>query len=353
MEFLILFFYNFSTMKKLFLLAVFTLITLPLAACSNSEHKTKLSFGNLANNEVMDLSYQEIISKVDSGENMIISSYYGYVTSCQCQSIFDEILKEYISTTHYLIYSFNNEEMEVSKDKYGFMNFNYSVPSIYIVDSGKIVHSFFYNQKAYEKIFTNSDALKQRIGKYCIDPDYYYVDEQYIDNNINKEEKIGICYIRKSCPDCSYLIPNFLIPYNKNKDIKVKTWIFDLDPYYESENYQLIKEKYHLSYESNNQFGYSNGKVPTVQYYENGILKSACVYFNDVVSYSNEEDYYFISETYYTEERVSALSYLTNEYVLNNKKLQKEEVVLPYWINSYAAMIHNQIIECFYNYYFI
>lgn len=340
-------------MKKHFLKAFLFIYLFGFVGCSGSSSKTKLTFGNYISNDPFEIAYSSVIDRLENKENMLLASYYASIPSCECQQVFYEVLKDYIKDTHYNVYLFNSQEIKESQDEYGLINQGYSSPILYIINKGKVKATFKYTQKANVKIFENKKELTKKIDKYFTKPSFYYVDDAYLDENLNKQNKVGLCIVRESCSDCKYLIPSFMIPYVEKHDLNTDVWVFDIDSFKGTDAYQDIKDKYQLSETSNEKFGYSNGVVPTTQYYEKGNLIDASVYFNDKVELDNQTGNYKITETYYTEKRISDLAYLDESYVLENKTIEKEEIVSGYWLPSYSSIIHNEIIEKFYNKYFL
>ena len=341
-------------MKSKFLLPFLTLIFGSTIGCSNSVNPIKLSYGSYIDEEAKSISYEQLKMRVESGENMLVASYYKNIDACECQKDFYNLIKDYMSENHYLFYSFDCGEMEDSKDDYGFVNLEVSAPSLYIINKGKVFKKYSYTQKAYEKVFKDYSFLTKEINKYCRKPSLFYVNEDVINSNLKTKDKIGIAYVRSSCPDCTYFLPNFLIPFTEAVDLNVETWIYDIDYCYsDKEAYQKLKDSHQLSEEANGVLGYGNGVVPTIQYYENGILISACVYFNDTIAFDSEQNSYVISDTYYTESRVVNLPYLDYSDILLHKKINEDEISSSRWINECAAKVHNPIIEKFYRYYFL
>ena len=340
-------------MKRLFLRAFLLSYLLTLSGCNNVSGKAKLTFGNYISNDPFEITYSQAIDKMEAKENMLLASYYASIGACECQTVFYQVLKEYIAETNYNVYLFNSKEIQGSKDGYNLRNIGYAAPILYIINKGKVTATLSYTQKANEKIFTNKDDLSKTIDKYFTKPSYYYVDDAYLDQNLSKRDKVGLCTIRNSCSDCKYLIPNFMIPYSNENELSSEIWVFDIDEYKDTDKYQDIKDKYQLSETSNPKFGYLEGVVPTTQYYEKGILKDANVYLNDKVTYDNASNTYKITSTYYTSDRIQNLSYLDGEFVLLNKEIDKDELVSSYWLPYYASQIHNQIIKKFYDKYFL
>ena len=126
----------------------------------------------------------------------------------------------------------------------------------------------------------------------------------------------------------------------------------------EKAQYQAIKDKYKLSASSNEKFGYLNGVVPTAHYYEKGELKGAAVYFNDVVT-AREDGTVYISDSFYSPERMNYLTYLVDyhDWCIAKDYDVTYEVFHTiddeyFWIQEIAARFYTPIWNKFFDYYF-
>ena len=198
----------------------------------------------------------------------------------------------------------------------------------------------------------------------------YYVDQAYIDNKLSeKKDDLAVLYVRQGCSDCQYVLPKVIIPYINEHELGKQILIYDLQKEYElskNENateeekaiYQGIKDKYGLSASSNEIFGYQKGVVPTLQFYEKGELKDATIYFNDVVS-QKEDGSFFLSDSYYSSERLNSLSYLKGydfptvlkDMVINSESVLQTKTGAFYWSQEEAAKYHTPILRAFLDYY--
>ena len=219
-------------------------------------------------------------------------------------------------------------------------------------------------------MFQTLSGLRKVVKKIAKDPQYFYVDQEYLDNALfTIKEDVVVHYIWYFCPDCNDCFPEVLLPYSKANNLSKKIWIMDLaiegllfdhgafnknSPGY----IEFLHDHKMSSYEGNEEFGYDRGFVPTTQYWHNGELVDMNVYFNDEVT-KNDEGQFVLSRSYYSEERVQHLGY-TNE-VLQGKTLPEEQVnvsvnsetgVESYsWKMDYARLYHKPILEAFLNKY--
>ena len=93
--------------------------------------------------------------------------------------------------------------------------------------------------------------------------------------------------------------------------------------------------------------------MPTIHFYKKGVLSDASVFFNDEVS-QKEDGTYYISDSFYSEERLTSLKYA--EYIDNNvlkgMEINKEDVVTTatgytYWSQEKAAKYHAPLFQSF------
>ena len=202
-----------------------------------------------------------------------------------------------------------------------------------------------------------------RVHKVINKPVIYEVDDAFLDKSLKEKDQSVTLFVRAGCSDCLYALPNVLIPYINKHNINKEIWYFDLQNYYdlakkedaseeEKAQYPAIKNKYELSENSNQTYGYLEGVVPTIQYREKGVLKDAAVCFNDVVS-EKEDGSFYISNSFYTEERIPNLKYY-NGKPLKDMVIQgglKTPTGYCYWNQDDAIKVHQPIFEAFLNYY--
>ena len=69
------------------------------------------------------------------------------IGSCECQTTFYEVIKDFISATNYNIYLFNCDSIEGERDEFNFINPGYSSPILYIINKGKINYIAFLHHR--------------------------------------------------------------------------------------------------------------------------------------------------------------------------------------------------------------
>ena len=355
------------TMKKKRFLPICLLLPFAvLTSCqSNEKEKPILTYGTYIEttlNDLKVLSNDELISKVDSGEVFLLAAYQGeYSEDCLCWSTFETVIVNFINKYHQNVYLFDAQKQDDSIEDLNIKKVKESTPMLYIFSGKEQIGYFSYNNNKDKTIFedTSGDALHTRILKKVRTPKMFYVDDSYLEQKI--KGTAVVLYIRSACGDCKYVIPNLIIPYINNNNIKNEILVFDMQYYYElqknsdgsSEVYNSIKEKYYLTEKASLVYGYLEGVVPTIQYYNNGILDDSAVYFNDSIDIDNDGNYY-ISESFYDEARLTSINYAQNvkDNVIAGKQLPKEDVVTTtsgytYWAQEKAAKYHDPLFKAF------
>ena len=352
--------------KLLFLLPFMAIAATGINGCSQDK-RVRLTYGTLVGDKAEELEYGELATKVGRGENMLVAVYQDGLP-CGCWSTFHEVLDQYVAEYDTKAYYIASSQFSDESDKFGLTILKgTSDPTFALIKDGKKVNEYIYG-KDTKPMFQTLSGLRKVVKKIAKDPQYFYVDQEYLDNALfTTKEDVVVHYIWYFCPDCNDCFPEVLLPYSKANNLSKKIWIMDLaiegllfdhgafnknSPGY----IQFLRDHKMSSYEGNEELGYDRGFVPTTQYWHNGELVDMNVYFNDAVS-KNDEGQYFLSRSYYSEERVQHLGY-TNE-VLEGKILPEEQVQVTIdgenqsysWKMDYARLYHKPILEAFLNKY--
>lgn len=349
-------------MKKQLLFFLLTPMMLTSITGCTSKSGVKLTYGTYITEAENQSSYARVISRDDLALRMDANSKFNNenfmlvvapTNGCLCWANFQPILKEFVSQTHYLVYQISVDELQ-SGDTYG-INFKQGHVSMAIIKEGKI-----YKQYISSPIFDSLNAFKAEVDKYVSAPNLYYVSKDQLDAEIKgKHEPVLVNYVRETCSDCQYSLPKSLYPLANNNTFKVKMLIFDLDPFRADANeYASIKMEYHLSNKLDTTFGYGDGVVPTIHYYERGDIKDATVYFNDEVNLVDGE--YKVTKSFYTETRARNLNYLTGVKtpVLQGLTLNADDVsvydlteygmgIMYGWKQESADKYHKPLFDAF------
>ena len=369
--------YNNGTMKKKYLVLLgVPLLLASLIGCSST--KGFLTYGSYISQDINSLKIltnEELINKTkNEGETFLLATYQSqYSESCFCWSTFLNVIVSYNNEYHENIYLYDAQRQDSTISNLKIESFSDSTPCLYIFKGERQLAKYSYKNKKDKGLFedTSLKLLNTRIHQVVKKPVLYFVDKSYLENNLNKSKGVSVLFMRSGCGDCSYVLPNVIIPYINSKSLSKNIWLFDMQSYYDLRNdeaaseeekgqYKALKNQYGLSVSSNQTYGYQEGVVPTLQYYEDGILKDATVYFNDVISQKDDGTFY-ISDSYYTNERLPNLKYLKNskiDSVLKDKTISTDSIGITksgmhYWMQKDAAKYHTPILEAFLDYYLI
>ena len=125
----------------------------------------------------------------------------------------------------------------------------------------------------------------------------------------------------------------------------------------EKAQYQNLKNYYGLSEKGSPAYGYKNGVMPTIQSIKKGLIVDATVYFNDEIN-KKEDGTYYLSDSFYSEERLENLNYLKGcqfETVLKGMSINEGVLENPnggyYWSQEVASRYHTPILKVFLDYY--
>ena len=362
-------------MKKRYLaLFVTPLLFGSLTSCSNKA-KDCLTYGSAISqsiNSLETLTTVELYNKaMNEEETFLLAVYQGSYSEegCFCWPTFLNTIASYMNEYRNYVYLYDAQSQDDSIHDLKIDKFENSAPTLYIFKGKKQLAKYSYQNSRDQELFENSQVMHQKISKVVESAKLLFVDDAYLSNNLKEKQESVVIFIRKNCGDCSYVLPNVIIPYINSGKVSKKVYVYDIQSLYdlskkedatndEKQVYQAIKDKYQLSFSSNNDFGYQQGVVPTIQYYNGNVLKDASVFFNDVVGQKDDGSFY-IADSYYTNERLTKLSYLKDvnfTTVLKELTIEASNVLQTksgsyYWSQQDAAKYHTPILKAFLNRY--
>ena len=347
---------------KLFLLALMAPMMLTSISGCSTNSGMKLTYGTYIRSDdptatnATELNFGSLSKKMDttsdfSKENFLLVIYP--TNGCYCWTKFQNVLREFINDTNYLVYQIKITEF--GDDNLGFKMEQGNV-SLAIVKGGQIVKQYIASN-----ILENKETLKAEIDKYVKAPEIYYVDREYLNDAIKYQETVLVEYIWESCGDCQYASPNAVWEYAYKNTFKQKMYVVALDDIKDNQlTYKEFCDTHLLSDTFSDDFGYGKGYVPTFQFYESGELKNACVYFNDKVEMVEGE--LRVTRSFYSAKRRVNLDYASSVKVnvLEGLKLTAEDVddytAQGYgyvWKHESANKYHKPLFEAFMNKYAI
>lgn len=331
-----------------------------LGGCSSSNNKVDLMYGDL-HASVSTLSYDKLKEKVDSKQTFLLVVQYS--DGCICWSHEAKpVLDKFTEEQHVQVYHIKLEDLDAHENRF----------DIEIIQ-GNVTFAIFEEGKVKKCVTTSdSDTLKKYesfmsfMTSMVNFPRIYYVSLDDVDRLYRTEEKNIIYFGRSTCGDCGYIESHFLKDWSKsNPNYSKKIYLLDCDQTdirlddegkYNAEQWQTFKDDYGLSTKHNPTYGYDNGYVPTFFLIQGNIagvnFLSGCVSFNDSLEISG--DGYVVSNSYFTNERVSALSYIdakVEQKVLKGLSVPTSDVTLygtyPMWNHEAAEKYHNVYLENF------
>lgn len=360
-------------MKRKILLIPLTVFS--LIGCNKNENKNGkvyLNTGSLIDNEATKILFTDLKGMIYDKNSFLLAVYPGEKSSCGCWLNFSDNLNSFVKENKEIVYKINYGLLEDNRESFG-LDYLSDRPTFAIFKDGKLHKQWVYNKAGDDQdLFTSKTYFKNLVNKYTVAPKVLFLDQTMLDEKIKTDEFV-VMYEWKSCPDCTYCLPNAVYPYfkkgnNKDKkdiyiiDLQIKGLLLDEEGNYapNNENYINFKNEHGLSKKGNEDFGYNNGYVPTFQYYKNGKLESSSVYFNDVIGYNEQTSTYFIEDTFYTNERSSKLRYLDDfegEKSLLGLNIPSEQLNInsetnkASWKKEYAEIVHNPYLYAFFDYY--
>ncbi len=361
-------------MKKsvLFLLPF---MIIPFAtSCGGNGGKIDLTYGQMINNTLSDVSYDSLTSLVKDEKTFIIT--VAPSTNCTCWATFKNILYGYIAKTHVKVYTIKNTEFYNAESKL-MDTFGMTVMSdretFAIFENGKLKQHRVYDQKDY--IFKQQKDFEKYMEEVVNLPKAFEINLTQLDSIYASGKEAVIYFARNNCSDCGYVDTHYLRQYIKENASMNNMYILDCEALgirvYDKDNqltpeskvaWQNFKDKYGLSNAVNTELGYNTGYVPTFQLikgngesYGTSIL-SMSVTFNDTIS--EVDGKYVVTDSYYTAERAEKLSYTSkvDTKVLKGLELTADDVNVieigssfKYisWTHKSAEKYHNPLLKAF------
>ena len=355
--------------KTLFLLPIITVTSLGISGCNKSNKKARITYGTLVDTEVTEIEYGALSAKMAKKENLLISVYQDTQAgqACGCWRDFKATLNSYVKEYHTKIYIIARSQFSKDDETFGLTLLDGSEttsPTFALMKNGKKTNEYIYGNDN-KPMFTKLKDLRTAITKIARDPQYMLIDQDFLNKSLyeDKVDKAVVHYIWNFCPDCNDCFPNVLLPYSEKNVFNTLVWVIDLgipgilltdDGQFVgtgATTYVEFLEKYKLSKNGDEKFGYDRGFVPTTQVWNKGELVDATVYFNDEIKLVDGE--YKVTRSFYSEDRKANLSY-TDE-VLEGRSIPSEEVtasneggdVTYSWNAEAARKVHQPLLEAF------
>lgn len=338
-------------MKKLvkFLLPFLVCSSAFLTSCK-SDTRVYIEYGDPYVTETTVLSLNELDAKLKNKETFL---FVVNSNTCGCWTDFEAIINSFINENKVPCYRIDYNTI---KDVYTAFNIPYissSTTTFVIYENGEIKQCI--NSDEQSNIMRDKKTFAKYINENVILPGCYLITkEQY--HSIKESGKNAVVYfLRSECGDCKAINPGILKKYVANHQGANKIYCLDCQPYWRAssaEDYQSyldIKDELGLSTKNNPTFGYGKGVFPYFSYIENCTYASGAVIYNDTIT--KEDDKYTITESYYSKQRVSDLSY--TKTVLEGKRLKESQLNIGYgisWKHENADKYYGKILNSFLDY---
>ncbi len=314
-------------MKKKSLVLIPILI-LSLVGCDNTKSgEINLSYGSLIDSEATLINRSTLKSMCDNEESFILVVYPGEDSHCSCWQNFSKVIDSYVNEHEQIVYKINYGNLGGENNEFGLSIYS-DRPTVSFFSQGKLHTEHVYNTKNEQSFFKNLSSFEDLVEESTNSPHVIYIDEDILESWVNENETFTIMYEWSTCPDCQYCLPNVVIPFFETETKRDNLYLIDLavegilinngvqDK--NNESYINFMNKYGLSEKSNEMFGYTEiGVVPTFQYYKNGVICDAAVYFNDEIEISENGKSATIVDSFYSEKRQEYLTGAYSEDVTN------------------------------------
>lgn len=275
-------------MKKLISFFFIFIFGLLFTSCSKNNDKFMLE-GSLDNTTTTKIDLSDLKDKIENEDDFVLT--ISLDTCSSCISFNQDVLNKYIEKTHATIYSIDLIEI-VGTEKFDQKPSTKEAPAVIIYQKGKKVNTQKHTDS--NKIFKELDEFENYLNKYTYSPKLVEISEEKLDTKIINQDDFMLYIGWNLCSDCKLLENRVLDEYLKNLDDDKIVYYLESDKYRKNkpmtkpgddasdiekqnwENWINFATKYNF-------VSYRDGKVPTMQYYDDGKVKEMIVYHNDVI----------------------------------------------------------------------
>ena len=346
-----------------------------MVSCGESDidtSKIALDYGydyknDFVTEDDITIGYESLTTKIRKKENFVLLPFS---SGCSCWDSFNPIAIYFMNKYNVKFPAINVRSFDGEPTSYGVYKVAVDMPSICFFRRGALVRQTVYGLQKNKDIFTMVDKFEEFMLDNIYLPKMYYVDKDKLDEKIANNDDFNLYVGRNGCNDCKRVNEEVLYDWsdkNKEKDIPNNPlYIFDIEKYRETEDYQPIKDAYGLSNTDFNPiFGYNYvskydfltayGMLPTFQRWHDGRIIDMITTLND-----NLEENSHVLDSYFTEERVNAspmLKVYGDKYVLDGKTVEEKDIgqfpipgteeIYEYVKKDAQAIWHNPIVELY------
>ena len=340
---------NISMKNKRLLFSFFLIIPLFFSCNKNIKVNTLYALLNESERKVINIDKEKLDTLMERKATFILVQT---TTSCGCSDAFIEIVNSYVKRDGLLIYSIDYNE--IKKTSYNF-SIRASAPTFHVVKDGNNIFDLEKIENlGPDTFFTQYDSFANYMDAHIAKPSIYYVKEDELDELYNKDEPFAVYFAKSNCLECDYLKYTLLNQYAQTHLNMKKMYIFDFSKQ-DEERFDELRNKYGLSYESNNTWGYGKGALPLIQYIEpkdkhskNNSIVQAFTFGNDILN--NECK---VIKSYYDESRIKNITYTTIDNQVGKQYDISETIISDnqrYLNNNTNEKIYKNAFVDFYNY---
>ena len=306
--------------NKLFLTIGLFAISASLSGCGKTPTPVKycLSYGNIRSYEVTMVEQlgeytttQDFYDAINTGDTFL-TAIYDDVGTCSCWGTFQPILIQFANEYHVEIkYIGRSKLINNTLGIYA----GTDLPSIVAFSGGQLVAQAT-NNRQYEAVFVSYNSFKEYVTLNFNLPKMFYLDRTTLENKITNNETFTLYVMRNGCPDCGKIGRDILPGWNGAHPIIDKNlYIFDMESYRGTSEYQTLKDYVGLSVVGNADFGYDHeydeehadrGMFPTLQHRIGTQVTDMITILNDFKNDSTKK-----LESYFTQSRVSKMHFIT------------------------------------------
>ena len=343
-------------MKKNLLICLLPLALVGLTGCKPPVDNSKvyLEYGkvhNVKQTKLEQIAYDELKALVEDHRTFALAVSND---GCTCWTGFQPILANFNYKYNLDIAHIDVRELSNASERFGIFVGKADSPYFLFFKEGKLIRQAIYGgNNAYSEIFTSESKFEKYFFENAYLPKMLYVEKNTLDTYISENKEFNLYVARKTCGDCQAANREVLSKWNTTvATIENPLYIFDIDIYRGTEEYQTIKDTYGLSEVNNPDYGWSTGFVPAFQHRKGSTIEDMCVVLNDGVREENDKK---VLDSYYTSERVAKLNFLKGTgttYVLDGMELNENQYTYyegyGYFLKAEVkSELHNPILKLF------
>ena len=279
-------------MKRSVLLISLISILLSTSSCSKKLSKDDkfMLEGDFDVTSSLNISISDLKDKIENEDDFVLIVN---LEGCEaCLNFKQNVTSKYIANNHSVLYGIDLNELYYADD-FDQKPAVKEAPAIIIYKDGKKIDTQKHTNS--NKIFSDESKFKEYLEGFVIEPKMLTISEESLDKKIASSEDLLLYIGWNKCSDCKLLETRILNDYLKKSTKDAYLYYLESDKYRSKKPYTRPDENADdetienwnnwISFATKYNFvEYRDGKVPTLQYYEDGKVKEMLVYHNDVIT---------------------------------------------------------------------